>query len=140
VESAKSLFYEQGVFPTTLAEVAERAEVPLGNVYCYFKTKEQIDAQTDLPAGEEEPGRDDANKRIGCFLRRVAAGDKGENVRKIVNGAYAQANAAKHRHLATRADAGIAANATLLTVSTLRLLANEDEPRPRAAQDRPLPF
>jgi AcrR family transcriptional regulator len=42
VESAKSLFYEQGVHPTTLAEVAARAEVPLGNVYYYFKTKEQL--------------------------------------------------------------------------------------------------
>jgi AcrR family transcriptional regulator len=42
VESAKSLFYEQGVSLTTLAEVAERAQVPLGNVYYYFKTKEQI--------------------------------------------------------------------------------------------------
>jgi TetR/AcrR family transcriptional repressor of nem operon len=44
VESAKSLFYEQGVHPTTLAEVAARAEVPLGNVYYYFKTKEQLTA------------------------------------------------------------------------------------------------
>src|ERR687888_1350639 len=42
VESAKSLFYEQGVHPTTLAEVADRAEVPLGNVYYYFKTKEEL--------------------------------------------------------------------------------------------------
>ena len=42
VESANSLFYEQGVHPTTLAEVAVRAEVPLGNVYYYFKTKEEL--------------------------------------------------------------------------------------------------
>jgi AcrR family transcriptional regulator len=27
---------------TTLAEVAERAEVPLGNVYYYFKTKDEL--------------------------------------------------------------------------------------------------
>jgi TetR/AcrR family transcriptional regulator, transcriptional repressor for nem operon len=42
VESAALLFYEQGVHRTTLAEVAERAEVPLGNVYYYFKTKEEL--------------------------------------------------------------------------------------------------
>jgi AcrR family transcriptional regulator len=34
--------HEQGVHPTTLAEVAERADVPAGNVYYYFKTKEDL--------------------------------------------------------------------------------------------------
>lgn len=96
-----------------------------------------FDAERDLPAGEEEPGRDDAKKRIGHFLRRVAAGEKSENIRKIVNGAYGQANAAKHRHVATRADAGISANATLLIVSTLRLLADEaGGTQPPAPPDR----
>src|SRR5919197_2337679 len=42
VESATTLFHEQGVQRTTLAEVAERAEVPLGNVYYYFKTKDEL--------------------------------------------------------------------------------------------------
>ena len=42
VESAAELFHEQGVHRTSLAEVAERAEVPLGNVYYYFKTKDDI--------------------------------------------------------------------------------------------------
>src|ERR671935_2118577 len=42
VESATALFHEQGVHGTTLAEVAERAEVPLGNVYYYFKTKDDL--------------------------------------------------------------------------------------------------
>ena len=42
VESATALFHEQGVQRTTLAEVAERAEVPLGNVYYYFKTKDEL--------------------------------------------------------------------------------------------------
>jgi TetR/AcrR family transcriptional regulator, transcriptional repressor for nem operon len=42
VQSATSLFHEQGVQRTTLAEVAERAEVPLGNVYYYFKTKDEL--------------------------------------------------------------------------------------------------
>lgn len=42
VESARDLFHEQGVHRTTLAEVAERAQVPLGNVYYYFKTKDEL--------------------------------------------------------------------------------------------------
>ena len=42
VDGAKALFYEQGVNRTTLAEVAERADVPLGNVYYYFKTKDEL--------------------------------------------------------------------------------------------------
>ncbi len=42
VESARGLFHEQGVHRTTLAEVAERAEVPLGNVYYYFKSRDEL--------------------------------------------------------------------------------------------------
>ena len=39
------LFYEQGVDRTTLAEIAGAAEVPLGNVYYYFKTKDDLIAE-----------------------------------------------------------------------------------------------
>jgi AcrR family transcriptional regulator len=42
VESAVRLFYEQGVERTTLADIAEAADVPLGNVYYYFKTKDEL--------------------------------------------------------------------------------------------------
>jgi len=42
VESAKGLIHEQGVNRTTLADVAERAEVPLGNVYYYFRSKDEL--------------------------------------------------------------------------------------------------
>jgi TetR/AcrR family transcriptional repressor of nem operon len=42
VESARELIHEQGVHRTTLADVAERADVPLGNVYYYFKTKDDL--------------------------------------------------------------------------------------------------
>ena len=42
VESARDLFHEQGVNRTTLAEVAERAQVPLGNVYYYFKSRDEL--------------------------------------------------------------------------------------------------
>jgi TetR/AcrR family transcriptional regulator, transcriptional repressor for nem operon len=42
VEGAQGAFHEQGVERTTLADVASRADVPLGNVYYYFKTKDQL--------------------------------------------------------------------------------------------------
>jgi hypothetical protein len=85
-----------------------------------------FDPSRDLPPGEVEPGIDDAKARIAFFVQRAAPGKNGENVRKLVNAAYAQANAAKHRHSATRIDAGVAANATALIVSTLRLLDEND--------------
>jgi AcrR family transcriptional regulator len=53
VQSATTLFHEQGVQRTTLAEVAERAEVPLGNVYYYFKTKDEL-VRTVLAGYQEQ--------------------------------------------------------------------------------------
>lgn len=38
VLSAAELFQQHGVQRTTLAQIAEHADVPLGNVYYYFKT------------------------------------------------------------------------------------------------------
>jgi AcrR family transcriptional regulator len=40
--AACELMYRQGVERTTLADIAEKADVPLGNVYYYFKTKDDI--------------------------------------------------------------------------------------------------
>lgn len=42
VKSAKSLLLKKGYNETTLADIAQEADVPLGNVYYYFKTKEAI--------------------------------------------------------------------------------------------------
>lgn len=42
VEAADQLFHQQGVSNTTLANIAALAEVPLGNVYYYFKSKDSI--------------------------------------------------------------------------------------------------
>jgi TetR/AcrR family transcriptional repressor of nem operon len=42
IEAAKSMFYQQGVTGTTLADIAQQAEVPLGNVYYHFRTKEAL--------------------------------------------------------------------------------------------------
>lgn len=42
VNAANKLIYEQTFHTTTLADIAKLADVPLGNVYYYFKTKEAI--------------------------------------------------------------------------------------------------
>ena len=42
VEAAKKLIYNKGYSDTTLSLIAEEAKVPLGNVYYYFKTKDDI--------------------------------------------------------------------------------------------------
>jgi len=42
VTAARRVLYEQGVEKTTLADIAAAADVPLGNVYYYFKTKDAL--------------------------------------------------------------------------------------------------
>jgi TetR/AcrR family transcriptional regulator, transcriptional repressor for nem operon len=42
VAAACQVLYEQGVERTTLADIALAADVPVGNVYYYFKTKDQL--------------------------------------------------------------------------------------------------
>jgi AcrR family transcriptional regulator len=42
IDAATQLVYRQGIEATTLADIAEAAGVPLGNVYYYFKTKDEI--------------------------------------------------------------------------------------------------
>jgi AcrR family transcriptional regulator len=42
VTAAQELVYRQGVARTSLADIASAADVPVGNVYYYFKTKDDI--------------------------------------------------------------------------------------------------
>jgi TetR/AcrR family transcriptional repressor of nem operon len=42
VTAAARVLHEQGVEKTTLADIAQAAEVPVGNIYYYFKTKDQL--------------------------------------------------------------------------------------------------
>src|SRR5919108_839115 len=51
VEGARRVLHEQGVEATTLADIAKAAGVPVGNVYYYFKTKDElIEAAIDAHA------------------------------------------------------------------------------------------
>jgi TetR/AcrR family transcriptional repressor of nem operon len=73
VDAAGALFQEQGFQRTTLAEVADSARVPLGNVYYWFRTKDALlDAVID--AYELEIGRSLASheKRDGPARRLKA--------------------------------------------------------------------
>jgi TetR/AcrR family transcriptional regulator, transcriptional repressor for nem operon len=42
IQTAATLVYQQGFHQTTLADIAQQAQVPLGTVYYFFKTKETI--------------------------------------------------------------------------------------------------
>jgi TetR/AcrR family transcriptional regulator, transcriptional repressor for nem operon len=42
VAGAREVMHQQGIEKTTIADIAEAAEVPVGNVYYYFKTKDEL--------------------------------------------------------------------------------------------------
>jgi TetR/AcrR family transcriptional repressor of nem operon len=42
VDSASILFHRTSLAATSLADIAKHAEIPIGNVYYYFKTKEDL--------------------------------------------------------------------------------------------------
>ena len=42
IESACVLFHRNGLPSTSLADIAKHADIPIGNVYYYFKTKEEL--------------------------------------------------------------------------------------------------
>ena len=53
VGGAQQVIYQQGLERTTLADVASVADVPLGNVYYYYKTKDElVEAAIDAHAAE----------------------------------------------------------------------------------------
>jgi TetR/AcrR family transcriptional regulator, transcriptional repressor for nem operon len=79
VASASDLLHHNGVARTTLADVANAADVPLGNVYYYFKTKDElvqavIDAHADAiraMLGSFERHRS-PRARLKAFARSIA--------------------------------------------------------------------
>lgn len=42
IQAAGELFHKFGLFQTSLADIAKHARIPIGNVYYYFKTKEEL--------------------------------------------------------------------------------------------------
>src|SRR5437588_2922218 len=61
VGGARRVLHEQGVEKTTLADIAQAADVPVGNVYYYFKTKDE------LVASAIEAHADDVQATLASF-------------------------------------------------------------------------
>ena len=73
VGAAVDLVHKQGFHNTTLAHVADAANVPLGNVYYYFRTKEALgDALVDAHAAQHQAMRDQWDAALGPKERLVA--------------------------------------------------------------------
>jgi AcrR family transcriptional regulator len=85
VTAAKLLLHEQGLHRTTLADVASRADVPLGNIYYYFKTKDSLaeavleahDAALRADFASWESAHDEPMVRLRCLVRApLSAADR----------------------------------------------------------------
>jgi len=79
VAAGCEVLYEQGLRGTSLGDIAERADVPLGNVYYYFKTKDELAraviAQRRLNiearSADIEATISDPRERLREFVRRA---------------------------------------------------------------------
>jgi len=83
IEGARTTLHEQGVEGTTIADIAKASNVPVGNVYYHFKTKDQLveaaieaHAQEALAALAALEQNRTPKARLKAFVRMVAG--KGE--------------------------------------------------------------
>jgi AcrR family transcriptional regulator len=80
VAGAREVIHRQGVEKTTIADIAQAAHVPVGNVYYYFKTKDElVAAAIDGHAGDVralldslESGRS-PQARLKALIRELTA-------------------------------------------------------------------
>jgi TetR/AcrR family transcriptional regulator, transcriptional repressor for nem operon len=80
IAGARLLIHQQGVEKTTIADIARAADVPVGNVYYYFKTKDELvdaaidshvqDIQSLLRALERHPT---PQARLKALVRELTA-------------------------------------------------------------------
>jgi TetR/AcrR family transcriptional repressor of nem operon len=81
IAAALQLLHQQGVERTTLADIAQAADVPVGNVYYYFKTKDEvigavIDAhvqQVKMTLAAIEARHRSPKSRLKAFVREFTA-------------------------------------------------------------------
>src|SRR5467141_1384418 len=78
VETAMKLAYRNGFRESSLADIAKAAHVPVGNVYYYFKTKEELGEAVverrleDVRAFRAEMGRLSSPKdRLSVFVDSI---------------------------------------------------------------------
>jgi AcrR family transcriptional regulator len=80
IAAAYELIYRRGVARTSLADIAQAADVPVGNVYYYFKTKDDIiaavvQAHTDQivsTLGDLQRRHRSPKARLKAFVRFLA--------------------------------------------------------------------
>ena len=78
IETAMTLAYQHGFRDTSLADIAEAAHVPLGNVYYYFKTKDELgEAVVERRLAEFRAFREELDRlrspkeRLLAFVERI---------------------------------------------------------------------
>jgi TetR/AcrR family transcriptional regulator, transcriptional repressor for nem operon len=78
IETAMTLAYQHGFRETSLADIAEAAHVPVGNVYYYFKTKDELaEAVVERRLAEFRAFRDELDRlgspkeRLFAFVERI---------------------------------------------------------------------
>src|SRR6267143_7087422 len=78
IETATKLAYGRGFRETSLADIAEAARVPVGNVYYYFKTKEELaEAVVEWRLAEFRAFREELDRlsspkeRLFAFVERI---------------------------------------------------------------------
>ena len=81
VAAATQLLHQQGIERTTLADIAKAADVPAGNVYYYFKTKDEVIAavieahaqQIETTLAFIDTQHRSAKSRLKAFVREFTA-------------------------------------------------------------------
>ena len=81
IAAATQLLHQQGVERTTLADIAKAADVPAGNVYYYFKTKDEIIAAVIEAHAQQikktlafiDAGHRSPKSRLKAFVREFTA-------------------------------------------------------------------
>src|SRR5258706_15864154 len=78
IETAMKLAYKHGFRETSLADIAEAAHVPVGNVYYYFKTKDELgEAVVERRLAEFRAFRDEMDRlsspkeRLFAFVESI---------------------------------------------------------------------
>jgi TetR/AcrR family transcriptional regulator, transcriptional repressor for nem operon len=80
VAAASRTVYQQGIEKTTLADIAAAADIPVGNVYYYFKTKNDIVQavieshvqEADALLAAIEAGHDDPRDRLKALFAALS--------------------------------------------------------------------
>lgn len=97
LDAAETLFHQEGFQHSSLAKVAKKAKVPLGNVFYYFKTKdslaEAVFARRQEQVAERHRGFDaepDPRERLCLFLERIHDAAESRAQYGCPNGSFAQ--------------------------------------------------